>query len=369
MIRIGIVGTGMRGGAFKTGVDSTQEARITAVCDVSPAAVHKYAEEWNVRGYTNYEEMLDDARLDAVIIATPVSIHVDQAIAALRRGVHVYSEIPAAATLEQCRRLVEAVKQSSASYVLGENMVYMKEFMTVENMIAAGLFGEIYYMLGEYLHNIKDFFALSPWRKTLMAYQNGVTYGTHSLGPMLIWMPGDRVNRVLCTGSGRHYIDEATGKPFLQEDGCLMLCKTEQGRAVDIRVELLSTRPYALNYRMQGTAGSYENLHEWTKGLSRVWCEGFRRDGDQDTWMDFDALAKEFVPAIWREVPKSIMETTTHWGIDYVTMREWIAHLCGERPFRVDIHRAMDLTLPGIMSTESIDGGSAWVDVPNSRDW
>lgn len=371
MLKIGIVGAaGMRAGAFRVGIESTGKAVISAVCDVSKEKVEALAAEWGIEAYTDYIAMLEQAGLDAVILSTPVTVHTAQALEALKRNIHVYSEIPAAASLAECKELVAAAKASKATYVLGENMVYMREYMTVENMVNAGLFGDIYYMQGEYLHDIKEFFEISPWRKEVLAGVNGITYGTHSLGPMLIWMQGDRISKLMCTGTGHHYTDPVTGGPYAQEDGCLMVCKTEQGRSVDIRVEMMSTRPYGLNYRMQGTKGHYENVHNWDDGFSRVWYEAAHKEGaSRDVWMEFDSLAEEYVPEIWREVPKEIMETTTHWGIDYVTMREWVAHLCGERPFRVDIHKAMDLTLPGLISTMSIENDSQWMEVPNSRDW
>lgn len=370
MLKIGIVGAGgMRASAFKIGLESTGQAKVTAICDFSTPTLEKRALEWNAVAYTDFFKMLDSADLNAVILSTPVTVHTEQAIAALKKNIHVYSEIPAASTMEECKQLVDAVKHSKATYCLGENMVYMREYMAVENMIKKGIFGDIYYMQGEYLHDIKSFFKISPWRKALMAYNNGVTYGTHSLGPMLLWMSNDRINQVLCTGTGHHYLDPETNKQFIQEDGCMMLCKTVQGRTVDIRVELLSTRPYELNYRLQGTEGVYENLHSWTQGKSRVWAKTLDVDNNPDEWLDFEKKYNEYVPKIWHEVPKEIMETTTHWGIDYVTMREYVAHLNGIRPFRIDIYKAMDLTLPGIISTMSINQGSIWMDVPDSRNW
>ena len=370
MLRIGIVGAaGMRAGAFCIGIESTGEAAVVAICDFPGEKLDQRAREWNAAAYTDYVEMLETASLDAVVLSTPVTVHTEQAIEALKRNIHVYSEIPAAVSLDECRKLVAAAKASKATYVLGENMVYMREYMIIERMIKDGLFGDIYYMQGEYLHDIKTFLELSPWRKHVLAGNNGITYGTHSLGPMLIWMPGDRIKQLMCTGTGHHYIDQASGNPYAQEDGCLMVCRTSGGRSIDIRVELMSTRPYALNYRMQGTKGVYENLHSWTSGESRMWADRFFQGGSNEDWMEFQKYAEDYTPDIWREVPKEIMETTTHWGIDYVTMREYVAHLKGKRPFRVGIHEAMDLTLPGIMSTESINQGSAWMFVPDSRSW
>lgn len=369
MTRIGIVGTGMRAKAFKAGIDLMPGAMVAAVCDVSPKAVSSYCDSWNVKGYTDYVNMLDNEPLDAVIISTPVSIHVEQSIQALARNIHVYSEVPAATTLDECKLLVDAVKKSKASYVLGENMAYMKEYMTIANMINDGLFGEVYYFLGEYLHDIKSFFEVSPWRKAFMAYNNGITYGTHSLAPMLIWMKNTTIRSLLCTGSGRHYFDSSTGEPYPQENGCLMICKTESGCTIDIRVELMSTRPYSLNFRLQGTKGVYENYHDWTKSSSRLWIDKYASSGSSDEWQDLESYSLDYVPDIWKKLPKTSQEDSTHWGVDIITMREWISHLRGERPFAVDVHKAMDITLPGIISTQSIDQGGVWLNVPDSREW
>ena len=113
MLKIGIVGaTGLRASAFKTGIESCGRAKITAICDLSQEKVDALARDWGVKGYTDYTTMLDDAKPDAVIVSTPVFAHVEQSVAALRRGIHVYSEIPAAAAMEDCKkhkRLLPAV--------------------------------------------------------------------------------------------------------------------------------------------------------------------------------------------------------------------------------------------------------------------
>ena len=50
-------------------------------------------------------------------------------------------------------------------------------------------------------------------------------------------------------------------------------------------------------------------------------------------------------------------------------LAEWVEMLRGERPNPIDVHRAMDMTLPCLISQDSIQQGGVWLDVPNSRDW
>ena len=64
------------------------------------------------RGTPSYEEMLRDPNLDAVHINSPIADHAPQAIAALKAGKHVASTVPMATTIDECRQIVEAQRQS-----------------------------------------------------------------------------------------------------------------------------------------------------------------------------------------------------------------------------------------------------------------
>ena len=126
-------------------------------------------------------------------------------------------------------------------------------------MVRQGLFGTPYYAEGEYLHELKELNEITKWRRKWQTGINGITYGTHSLGPILQWMPGDRVARVCCAGRGHHYSDPR-GDIYENEDSCVMLCKMRSGGLVKIRVDMLSDRPHAMtNYQLQGTDGCYES--------------------------------------------------------------------------------------------------------------
>lgn len=370
MLNIAVVGAaGQRAAAFKLGIESTGRARVKAVCDVNCDKLDDAAALWGVKEkFTDYQEMLEKADVDVVMIGTPSNLHASQAIYALQNGKHVYSEIPAGLSMDECRQLVESCKTAKGSYVMGENVCYMKEYMVIEEMVNRGLFGELYFAQGEYLHDLKKLFETSRWRRDLLVGVNGITYGTHSIGPILEWMKGDRITRLSCTGTGHHYVDE-NSRSYAQENGCLMLANTVQGRTVEIRVDMLSTRPYGLNFRLQGTKGTFESIHDWTGGRTRMWAEDICGGGDREKWVDFSEIEKDYIPEIWRDVPKSVVQESTHWGIDYVTIREYIGYLYGQNVFKAGIHEAMDMTLPGLVSQESICEDGKWLEVPDTRNW
>src|SRR3954453_17312000 len=95
-VRIGIVGACGRGASFKAACDAIPEARVEAVCDTDAERLPAAAERLGARArYTDYARMLESAGLDAVIVGTPMPLHVPQSVAALKLGLSVLSEVPA----------------------------------------------------------------------------------------------------------------------------------------------------------------------------------------------------------------------------------------------------------------------------------
>ncbi|MDA0711818.1 MAG: Gfo/Idh/MocA family oxidoreductase, partial [bacterium] len=300
-LNVGIVGAAGRGASFRTAFEAQPVAKIHAVCDVREDALTEAAERLGAsEKYTDYETMLSRSELDAVVIGTPMPFHATQAIAALARNIHVLSEVTAAVSIAECQALVSAATASRAIYMMAENYTYMKPNVLVRELVNRGLLGEVYYGDGEYVHELKALNEKTPWRRKWQTGIDGITYCTHSLGPILQWMPGDRVSRVCCEGSGHHYRDPR-GDHYENQDSCVMLCKMERGGLVKIRVDMLSERPHSMtNYQIQGTLGCYESAR--SRGEKhRIWLADLAPD--PHTWMDLMDLEEEYMPEIWRNPP------------------------------------------------------------------
>ena len=227
------------------------------------------------------------------------------------------------------------------------------------------MFGEVYYAEGEYLHELKGLNEITKWRRTWQTGIDGVTYGTHSLGPILQWMPGDRVVRVCCEGSGHHYVDPR-GDAYENQDSCVMLCKMEKGGLVKIRVDMLSERPHAMtNYSLQGTKGCYEGARNRDE-RHKIWLEDLCEE--KNAWMDLEDLEEEYLPDMWRN-PSDTAVTAGHGGGDYFEIIDFVDSIVHDRPSPIGIHEAMDMTLPGLVSQASVAEGGAWMEVPDSRTW
>ena len=368
-LNVGLVGA-RRASAFAEALRANG-ATLQAVCDINAETLDEAAQRLGApEKYADYEAMLDGSDLDAVVIGTPMPCHVPQSVMALERGLHVMSEVPAAVSIEECRDLVRACRNSTAVYMMAENYIYRRAIVLITELVRQGLFGETYYAEGEYLHELKQMNEDTPWRRKWQTGIDGITYGTHSLGPILQWMPGDRVVRVCCEGGGSHYTDPR-GDHYHQESP-VMLCKTARGALIEVRVDMVSDRPHTMNcYQLQGTDGVYESSRGGPPDRDRIWLRSL---SEEMRWHDFEdlldggKLGERYLPADWRNPPPEALRAG-HGGGDYFVVRDFIRAIEGACPCPVGIHQAMDMTLPGLVSQQSIARGSAWLDVPDSRTW
>lgn len=367
-LKVGIVGAAGRGKSFFSPFVHNPRTAVVALCDINEDDLEKTAIENGISDYySNYEEMLEKADLDIVLIGTPMHLHVPQSIMALGKNLNVICEVPAAISLEQARELVKACKKSSGRFMMAENYCYMRPNVLVREIARAGLFGEMYFGEGEYIHELKALNEKTTWRRKWQTGINGCTYPTHSLGPVLQWMQ-DRVISVSCSGTGHHYQDPR-GEFYENEDSTLMLCRVSRGGLIKVRLDMLSNRPHNMAYyALQGTTGCYEA----SRGLGdepKIWLQSRQSsDSEEMEWSSLSSLEEEFLPEKWLHPSKEALESG-HGGGDYMEIEDFVDAIVNDTPIPVGIHEAMDMTLPGIVSQASISQNSAWLDVPNSRNW
>jgi predicted dehydrogenase len=370
VIRVGIAGAAGRGGSFRDAIEALG-GRVVAVCDVAQDRLEKIRQDYKAdAAYTDFEAMLDKGGLDAVVVATPMQFHASQSIAALQRGIHVLCEVPVAVSVEECRDIVAAAKTSNAIFMMAENYAYFRSNVIIRELVRQGLFGEVFYAEGEYIHDCKNLNEVTKWRRKWQTGINGITYGTHSLGPILQWMPGQRVTRVCCAGGGRRYQDPR-GDFYENEVACVMLCKTDRDALIKIRVDLLSTRPGGTHYELQGVDGCYESARGFGS-RDKIWLRSLVSHPNE--WIDLatlanlDQLADRYLPEIWRNPPE-VAKKAGHASGDYFEVHDFFQSVRGQMVCPIGVHESMDMTLPGLISQQSIEQDGAWLDVPDSRTW
>lgn len=368
-IKVGIVGA--RGLSALQGFRCMDDVQVTALCDLDEDYLKRAAAENGIPlAYRVFEDMLD-SDIDAVVIATPMQLHVPQAILALQAGKHVMSEVTAGVTMDELWWLKETVETSGSVYMMAENYCYIPQNQLILNMVKEGLFGEVYFGEGEYLHDIRGlaYRANRPgaeagsqptWRNYWQLGKRGAFYPTHSLGPVMQWFQGDRIRAVSCFGSGWH-----TDKRFRQEDTSVTMCQMASGKLIKLRIDCISRRPHNMSYyTLQGTKGSYEA----PRGLGdthKIWFDGMGDAEDEARWRPLGDY-EQYLPERYKHATEA-QRAAGHWGGDYFIVEDFVAAIKGLRSSPIDVYDACEWTAVAMLSELSVMNGGRAMDMPDFR--
>ena len=144
-INLGIIGVGSRGQQLMRTFLRIPGVRFAGLCDVYEprfSAGREITKE-NTPTYRDYHELLAARDLDAVIVATPLSLHSEHVIAALKSGRHVYGEKSLALTVEECYSIVDAVKRAGKHFQVGHQYHYAPWYRETLHRIQAGKLGRV----------------------------------------------------------------------------------------------------------------------------------------------------------------------------------------------------------------------------------
>jgi len=122
VVKWGVIGAGGIADrrTIPEGIVPAANSELVAVMDVDEARVKEVASKYNVpKWYTSDADLLKDPAVEAVYIATPVNVHVEQAVAAAEKGKHVLCEKPLALTLDESRRIIHACKSAGVKLSVG----------------------------------------------------------------------------------------------------------------------------------------------------------------------------------------------------------------------------------------------------------
>ncbi|MBN1256489.1 MAG: Gfo/Idh/MocA family oxidoreductase [Planctomycetes bacterium] len=356
-LKVGIIGI-VRGYWFIQALKHTSNIELAALCARDNDKLKSSAKKWglNVKLYTSYEQMLA-SDIDAVIVATPVPLHAEHAIAALNAGKHVLSEVPAASNLEDCQRLLQAARISGRVYMLAENFCYMRPWSLVKRLVEEGRFGEIFYGEGKLLAPIsfKDPQDGYHWYTDEWAMRKGHQYSTHFIGP-LCQVFGERITGVSCLGSGQHYHDWAGG-----DDTSAMLCRTESGKLISLRVDFYSHRPDANEglLEIQGTKGCCRISPGGGNDRQEVYFHGVSQAGKWQSLWEYS----EYLDKKWHKLPAEILAKTFDSGLPFM-LADFATAALGNTPPALDILFALNITAPGLLSEISSHQGGAFIHMP-----
>lgn len=299
--------------------------------------------------YEDYEEMLDKAKPDIVLVETPATCHTSFCMKALARGIHVFSDIPSVRNLVEARDLWKAHLESEAKLMTGATTMGWGFVLAMQDLYRKGLLGKPYALEAEYIHDCRELWEETPWRKPLEPFSSvPCSYSTHSLGPLLSVMEED-LSEVTTISSGSH----VTEFPYAH-DYCCSLFKTPSGVTVRMTNSFINNCKSGLHsFRVFGTEGCFEHLsHRGDKAPEKTTFSTNNLAG-VDKNIELPVVFSPFTEAVKRKYPCT--GTFGHGGADAYLWLIFVEALRnGAQEMPVSLRDGLRMTLPGICAVESV---------------
>ncbi len=336
-IRLGVAGFGRRGRSLYGLATRSFRAEAAAICDSDEASLRTAKQEYpDAVLFPNLDRMLDEVKLDAILVETPATSHAELCCKALARNIHVMSDVPAVATMAEAQELWRAQQSSRAFYMFGANPNMWGFVDAAVDLVKQGKLGEPYYMEAEYIHDVRSLFEATPWRQT---YES-IRYCTHSLGPLLRLIDED-LEWVSCFDTGSH-INQQAG----QHDAMVAIFRTRSNVVVRLLTCFINNYPACGHgYRVHGTKGYFER---------QPGCEG---SGPAKTlYYSTECHEKKALHEIAvGETPKEAGEKSAdgHGGADYALLHRFLTAIRDGLPSPISLREGLRMTLPGIAAVES----------------
>lgn len=194
MINIAVVGLGWWGREHVRSLENSTRARVVCVADPDVTSARPYAEDRGLPLLPDLEDVLGRADVDAVILATPHSLHTEQIIAAAQAGKHVFTEKPFAMSRADAERQVAACRAHGAELGIGLIQRFSAPHRHIKALLDDGTLGKAMHGEGNVSHDV--LLNLRSWRKSAdQAPAGGIHHtGTHLID-LYVWMLG-RVSQV-----------------------------------------------------------------------------------------------------------------------------------------------------------------------------
>lgn len=180
-LRVGIVGLGYWGPNLLRVLMDQEQAELAWLCDTDGQRLGRAARRCPAANTSQrFEDLLEDASLDAVFIATPVFTHADLAMRALEAGKHVLVEKPLAACTVEAERMLDIAGERGLVLLCGHTFTYSPPVRAVGAMLQAGELGELFF--------------ISSSRVNLGLHQRDVSViwdlGPHDFSILRCWIDG-----------------------------------------------------------------------------------------------------------------------------------------------------------------------------------
>lgn len=404
VVRIGLVGLGMRGPGAVENFSLIPGVQVVALCDYEEKRAVKQNERLRKNGLApaavyygekGYEALCKRPDIDLVYIATDWEHHAIVAKCALENGKNVADEVPSAMNLQECWDLINLAEQKQLNCMILENCCYDWFEMSTLNMAQHGVFGEILRAQGAYIHNLDDFWdyywknpnGSDPdqlgWRLKYNKENRGDLYATHGLGPVAQALDihrGDRMKTLVSMDTksvhGKELVEKKTGKPcteFRNGDHTTTLIRTEGEKVIELQHDVMNPQPYNRLYQLTGTRGFANKypVEGYAVDASQLKATGNQPKVDDLSTHSFmpdeqrKALEEKYESPILKKFGKLAKEVGGHGGMDFVMCARLIYCLQNGLPLDMDVYDLAEWCAIAELSAISLDNDCSPVTFPD----
>lgn len=179
-INVAVVGCGYWGPNLIRNFNALPECKVRYVCDKDEKRLAHMKQLYpSVEPTKEFEKIVGDKEVDAVVVATPVHLHYELAKKALEAGKHTFVEKPMTQTSEQSNELVQIAAKRKLTLMVGHTFIYSSPVRRIREIISSGDIGEIQYIssrrlnLGLFQKDINVAWDLAPHDIAIILYLLG----------------------------------------------------------------------------------------------------------------------------------------------------------------------------------------------------
>jgi predicted dehydrogenase len=365
-VRVAVIGLGF-GAEFIPIYQRHPQAEMAAICRRDRAGLDEVGDQFGVeRRYTDYRELLKDPDIDAVHINSPIPDHAWMAIEALEAGKHVACTVPMATSIEDCRRIVEAVERTGLKYMMMETVVFAREYLYIKQLYDSGELGKLQFLQASHMQDMDGWPGYWPGLPPMW-------YATHCVGPVLA-LTDASAEVVSCFGSGtiREELIEHYGSPFAVETAHVKILDSDLTARI-YRSLFDVARQYRESIDVYGSKQSFE----WTliEGEQHVLHTAKRPEPEIPEKIEVPDFAERLPEPIRRfttrgvydedeETHLSFTQGAGHGGSHPHLVHEFVSALVEQREPFPNARRSANWTCVGLCAHESALKGGELVRLP-----
>ena len=253
-LRVGVIGLNGIGGRHAEAVAKMDGVDLVAVADLREELRNSFAQKFRARAFSDYRQMVEKEKLDAVVIATPHNWHAPMSLVCLEAGLHVFVEKPIAMAVSEADRLIETAQAKGRVLAVGHNYRTFPGNRALKQLIDNGDLGAIHRVLWQWLEvRAETYYRRDMWRCTWAQAGGGVLMNqvSHDID-LLCWLFGEPVSVSAMIENWGHGAEI--------EDAAIACVKFASGALCNLQFSICDRR---LNYRqISGDKGTIEYRDE-----------------------------------------------------------------------------------------------------------